>query len=56
MAAKGQYKSVEEKEEFMSSLKITLMSSDSSGEDDVDEIIIVHPLPWISAIIQVHVR
>ena len=25
------------------------MSSDSSGEDDGDEVIIVHPLPWISA-------
>lgn len=25
------------------------MSSDSSGEEDGDEILVVHPIPWISA-------
>ena len=28
---------------------MSLMSSDSSGEDDGEDVIVVHPLPWISA-------
>ena len=28
---------------------MNLMSSDSSGEDDGEEVLVVHPLPWISA-------
>ena len=48
IAARGQYES-EEKEELFSALKMNLMSSDSSGEDDGDEVLVVHPLPLISA-------
>ena len=49
MAAKGQYKTDEEKQMWLSIINSALMSSDSSGEDDGEEVIIVHPLPWISA-------
>ena len=45
--AKGNYKSEDEKEKWMSVIKLEIMSSDESGEDD--EIIMVHPLPWLSA-------
>ena len=49
MAVKGNYKSEDEKEKWMSVMKLEVMSSDESGEDDGDEIIMVHPLPWLSA-------
>ena len=49
MAVKGNYKSKDEKEKWMSVMKLEVMSSDESGEDDGDEIIMVHPLPWLSA-------
>ena len=44
MAAEGNYKSEREMDEC-----VEVMSSDESGEDDGDEIIVVHPLPWLSA-------
>lgn len=37
MAYKGNYKTNEEKEEWMGVLKMTIMSSDSSGEDDGED-------------------
>ena len=49
MAVKGNYKSEDEKEKWMSVMKLEVMSSDESGEDDGDEIIMVHPLPWLPA-------
>ena len=49
MAERGQYKTEEEKEMWMSVLNSALMSSDSSGEDEGEEVIAVHPLPWLSA-------
>lgn len=49
MASKGNYKTNEEKEEWMGVLKMTIMSSDSSGEDDGEDVLVVHPLPWLSA-------
>ena len=45
MAAKGNYKSEDEKKKWM---ELEVMSSDQSG-DDGDEIIMVHPLLWLSA-------
>ena len=45
MAAKGNYKSEDEKKKWM---ELEVMSSDQSG-DDGDQIIMVHPLPWLSA-------
>ena len=48
---KGQYKNKteEEKETWMGIMNATLISSDSSGEEEGEEVIIVHPLTWISA-------
>ena len=48
MAAKGHYTTTEEREEWLGVLKMAVMSSDSSGEEDGEEVIIVHPLSWIS--------
>ena len=47
MIGKGKYKN-EEKEEWMKLMTIDLMSSEESGMDDHEEVIIVHPLPWLS--------
>ena len=33
----------------MKIINSTLMSSDSSGEEEGEEVIIVHPIPWLSA-------
>lgn len=49
MAAKGIYSNEEKKEKWMSVLKPEAMSSDESGDDDGDEVILVHSLPWLSA-------
>ena len=49
MAIKGKYTSEEEKDKWMSVLKPEAMSSDESGDDDGDDIILIHPLPWLSA-------
>ena len=49
MAERGQDKTEEEKEMWMSVINSALMSSDSSGEDEGEEVIAVHPLPWLSA-------
>ena len=48
MATKGNYSSTEEREEWLGVLKTAVMSSDSSGKEDGEEVIIVHPLSWIS--------
>ena len=39
---------MEEREEWLGVLEMAVMSSDSSGEEDGEEGIIVHPLSWIS--------
>ena len=49
MAAKGQYKTDKEREEWLGVMRPAFMSSDSSGEDDGEEVIIIHPLAWISS-------
>ena len=49
MAAKGSYRSEEEKDKWLSVMKVEVMSSDESDEDDGEEVIVVHPLPWLSA-------
>ena len=49
MARKGVYSNEEEKEKWMGVLKPEAMSSDESGDNDGDEVILVHPLPWLSA-------
>ena len=43
MATKGNYSTTEEREEWLGMLKMAVMSSDSSGEEDGEEVIIVHP-------------
>lgn len=48
-AAKGEYRNEEEKEKWSSVMKIEVMSSDESEEDEGDDVILVHPLPWLSA-------
>ena len=49
MATKGSYKNEEERDKWMSVMKIEAMSSDESGIDDDEDVIVVHPLPWISS-------
>ena len=46
--AKARKGSEEEKETWMTIINSTLMSSDSSGEEG-EVVIIVHPIPWVSA-------
>ena len=48
MATKGNYSTTEEREEWLGVLEMAVMSSDSSGEEDGEEVILVHPLSWIS--------
>ena len=36
------------KEQWQSILTVELMSSDESGEEDGEEVLIVHPIPWLS--------
>lgn len=49
MASKGTYANDEEKERWYSIMKMEIMSSEESGEEDGDEVIILHPIPWLSA-------
>ena len=44
MATKRKYSTTEEREEWLGVLKVAVTSSDSSGEGDGEEVIIVHPL------------
>ena len=46
--AKKFYKNEEEKEKWLSVIHSSIISSDSSGEDEGEEVIIFHPLPWVS--------
>ena len=48
MAEKGHYKNEEEKEKWLSVIHSSIISSDSSGEDEGEEVIIFYPLPWVS--------
>lgn len=49
MAAKGDYKNQEEKDKWFKVMKIEVMSSDESAVEEGDEVLIAHPLPWLSA-------
>ena len=49
MAEKGEFSSAEDRKMWMSVLKLEAMSSDESGEDEDEEILIVHPIPWLTA-------
>ena len=49
MASKVKYRNEEERDKWMSVIKPEVMSSAESGEDDGEEVIIVRPLPWLSA-------
>ncbi len=47
MLAKGSFKDGE-KEQWQAVMTMDMMSSDESGEEDGEEILIVHPIPWLS--------
>lgn len=49
MAAKGEYRNQEEKDKWLKVMKMEVMSSDESANEDGDEVLISHPLPWLSA-------
>ena len=49
MAEKGEFSSDEDRKMWMSVLKLEAMSSDESGEDEDEEILIIHPIPWLTA-------
>ena len=49
MEEKGEFSSVEDRKMWMSILKLEAMSSDESGEDEDEEILNVHPIPWLTA-------
>ena len=48
MALKGKYASDKEKEKWMSVMTPEVMSSAESAEDDGEEVILVHQLPWLT--------
>jgi hypothetical protein len=47
-AAKGEYLNEEDREKWLKAMKLEVMSSDESAEEDGEEILIVYPLPWLS--------
>lgn len=49
MASKADYRNQEDKDKWLKLMKIEVMSSDESAEEDGEEVLIIHPLPWISA-------
>ena len=48
MALKAVYKSEEEREAWKAVICMETMSSDESCTENGDEILMVHPLPWLS--------
>ena len=46
---KGSFNADLDKEKWRSVLTLDLMSSDESGQEGEQEVIISHPLPWLSA-------
>ena len=48
MALKGKYASEKEKEKWMSVMRPEVMSSAEISEDDGEEVIVVHQLPWLT--------
>lgn len=49
MLAKGHFRDGERGlEQWQAIMSMDLMSSDESGEEDGDEVLLVHPLPWLS--------
>ncbi len=49
MAAKATYASEEEKEKWLSIIRMEMMSSEESADDEGEDVIVIHPLPWLSA-------
>ena len=49
---KGSFKDNQEKEKWRSVMCLEFMSSDESGIDEDKEVIISHPLPWLSPSVQ----
>lgn len=49
MAAKGDYRNEEDKAKWSAVIKLEAMSSDESDTEDGEEVIDIHPLPWLSA-------
>ncbi len=48
MIDKGTYKNDAEKDEWLKVMTVELMSSEESDYDNNEEVIVVHPLPWLS--------
>ena len=49
---KGSYKDAQEKAKWKCVLSLEFMSSDESGTEEDKEVIISHPLPWLSPNVQ----
>ena len=49
MAAKAKYRNDDDKKKWLDVLNISIMSSDDSDEDNGEDVIIVHPLPWLAS-------
>ena len=49
MLAKGKFRGDgKDLDQWKAILTMDLMSSDESGEEDGEEVLVVHPLPWLS--------
>lgn len=48
MTIKGKYKSDSEKEEWLKIMTVDIMSSEESDVDGDEDVIVIHPLPWLS--------
>ncbi len=52
MYERGTYKDETEKKSWRSIMKAEYFSSEESGLDDDEEVIFIHPLTWLSPIVQ----
>ena len=50
--AKAVFRNEEEKEKWSKALKMELMSSEESDIEDEKEVLIHHPIPWLSSTVQ----
>lgn len=48
MIKKGKYKDEAERDEWLKVMSIELMSSEESECENEEDVIVVHPLPWLS--------
>lgn len=48
MTIKGKYRSDVEKEEWLKIMTVDIMSSEESEVDEEEDVIVIHPLPWLS--------